>query len=133
MVYEVYEDHLGFKTFGIGHKITSLDREYGWPVGSPVSETRVKEAFESDLAIALSDCLAIYQEDFKTWPGIVQEVLINMAFNLGRTNLSKFVKMKKALHAKDWKLAAQEGRDSLWYTQVPNRAERLMSDLESIA
>ena len=32
----------------------------------------------------------------------------------------------------DWKLAAIEGRDSRWYKQVTNRAERLMSRLEKV-
>ena len=31
-IYEVYLDHLGYPTFGIGHLITNRDREYGWSV-----------------------------------------------------------------------------------------------------
>jgi GH24 family phage-related lysozyme (muramidase) len=27
--YEVYDDHLGYKTFGIGHLVTANDGEYG--------------------------------------------------------------------------------------------------------
>jgi hypothetical protein len=55
-----------------------------------------------------------------------------MMFNLGRTRLSKFVKMKAALMKRDWRRAAEEGRNSLWYRQVTNRAERLMSRLEGV-
>lgn len=62
----------------------------------------------------------------------VQEILVNMMFNLGRPRLSKFVNFKSALQEKDWKRAAVEGRDSLWYRQVTNRAERLMSRLEKV-
>ena len=34
--YEVYNDHLGYPTFGIGHLITETDEEYGKSVGTLV-------------------------------------------------------------------------------------------------
>ena len=55
-----------------------------------------------------------------------------MIFNMGMTRLGKFKNMHKALEQQNWKQAAIEGRDSRWYKQVTNRAERLMSKLESI-
>jgi lysozyme len=58
--------------------------------------------------------------------------LTNMMFNLGPGNLAKFKKMNAALGEGDWEVAAIEGRDSLWYKQVTNRAERLMSRLEVV-
>ena len=39
--YEVYKDHLGYPTFGIGHLVVEGDDEYGQEVGTPVSEERV--------------------------------------------------------------------------------------------
>ena len=32
--YEIYEDTLGYLTFGIGHKIIEGDPEYGKPIGN---------------------------------------------------------------------------------------------------
>jgi len=55
-----------------------------------------------------------------------------MMFNMGRTRLSKFMKMNIALSIGDWKMAAVEGRDSRWHKQVTNRAERLMERLENV-
>ena len=55
-----------------------------------------------------------------------------MMFNMGRTRLSKFKKMNAALIDGDWKEAAKEGRDSRWYRQVTNRAERLMTRMENV-
>ena len=132
IVYEIYLDHLGNKTFGIGHLVTRHDPENRKPVGTHVSHERVWRAFEEDLNLAISECLFLYGIDFNKWPGIVQEVLINMMFNLGRSRLSKFVKMKAALMNRDWKKAAEEGRNSLWYSHVTNRAEILMSRLEGV-
>ena len=37
MVLEIYKDHLGYETFGVGHLITDKDDECGQPVGTPVS------------------------------------------------------------------------------------------------
>jgi len=53
-----------------------------------------------------------------------------MTFNMGMTRLSKFKNFKAAIERNDWKQAAVEGRDSRWYNQVTNRAERLMVMLE---
>lgn len=130
--YEIYKDHLGYPTFGVGHLIVKDDPEYGLPEGTPVSEERVWEAFEKDLHIAESECVALYNNKFLMWPSEVQEILVNMMFNMGRTRLSKFKNFRAALEDKDWKRAAVEGRDSLWYRQVTNRAERLMERLENV-
>ncbi len=132
VVYEIYEDHLGYATFGIGHLVRTSDPEYGWEVGTIVSEDRVKQAFESDLAVAVDECRILY-DMWDNFPEEVQEILVNMMFNLGRPRLSKFKNMKKALDSRCWELAATEGRDSLWYRQVGNRAERLMGRLEDVA
>ena len=132
--YEIYLDHLGYPTFGIGHLITKDDEEYGLPVGTPVSEERVQEVFEKDLDVAISECIKLYGNKFLMWPDTVQEVLINMMFNMGRPRLSKFKNFKAELEDKNWKQAAIEGRDSLWWReQVRERAERLMVRLENVS
>ena len=66
-------------------------------------------------------------------PQEVKEILINMMFNMGRPRLSKFKNFSRALYEQDWKQAAEEGRDSKWYQQVTNRAERLMTRMENVA
>ena len=45
VVHEIYLDHLGYPTFGIGHLVTDTDPEYGADVGTKVDETRCIEAF----------------------------------------------------------------------------------------
>ena len=133
VVYEIYKDHLGSPTFGVGHLVLESDPEYGQPVGTPVSEERVTDCFRRDSDIAVRECAILYGEDyFDDFPGEVQEILVNMMFNMGRPRLSKFKKMNAALKKEDWKEAAVEGRDSRWHKQVTKRAERLMSRLESV-
>ena len=133
VVYEIYNDHLGYPTFGVGHLIKESDPEFGEPVGTSVTEERVWTCFDGDVDIALSECVALYGErEFGELPSEVKQIVVNMMFNMGRTRLSGFRKFNAALLEGDWKTAAVEGRDSRWYRQVTNRAERLMTRMENV-
>ena len=133
VVNEIYLDHLGYPTFGVGHLILESDEEHGREVGTPVTEERVRSCFERDLDIAIGECELLYEDGvFGNLPDEVQQILVNMMFNMGRTRLSKFKKMHAAILEGNWKEAAKEGRDSRWHKQVTNRAERLMVRLESV-
>ena len=129
--YEVYNDHLGYATFGIGHLILDSDPEYGSEIGTAVSESRVVEAFKSDCVGVVSDCETLY-DDFEDLPEEAQRIIANMMFNMGRTRLSKFKGMKRGVDARDWNAAADEMVDSNWYRQVTNRADRLVVRMRSI-
>ena len=132
--YKIYEDHLGYPTFGVGHLILESDEEFGRPVGTPVTEERVRACFERDLDTSIGECRTLYGEGiFRDLPDEVQQILVNMMFNMGRPRLSGFKKLNAAIEAGDWTEAAKEGRDSRWYDQVTNRAERLMVRLEYLA
>ena len=131
VVYEIYNDHLGYPTFGIGHLVLEGDPEHGAAVGTPVSEDRVDECFEKDVESVISDCKKLH-EGWDGYPQEVKQIVANMMFNMGLTRLSKFSKHNAALQSGDWKTAAVEGRDSRWYNQVTNRAERLMTRLENV-
>ena len=125
IIYGVYKDHLGFLTFGIGHLITKDDEEDGLPEGYDVSEERIYEAFQDDLDTAINECEILFAVNWNTFPAELQEVLVNMMFNLGRTRLGKFKKFIVHLHNQHWKLASEEMLDSKWARQVGNRAIRL--------
>ncbi len=130
--YEIYNDHLGYPTFGIGHLVRDTDPEHGKEIGTPVSEDRVIEAFNKDVESVLNDCTILYG-NFSKLPEEAQLIIANMMFNLGRPRLSKFKGMKAGVDAGDWKKAADEMVDSAWYRQVPNRAGRLVSRMKALA
>ena len=130
-VYKIYNDHLGYPTFGIGHLVTGHDKEHGWSVGTDVDEDRVREVFEQDVQTVLSDCEILYP-DFYDLPEEAQLIIANMMFNVGRTRLSKFKGMKRGVDAQDWNAAADEMVDSAWYNQVTNRANRLVDRMRAI-
>jgi len=130
-VYELYNDHLGYPTFGIGHLVTESDPEHGQEIGTPVSESRVVEAFDQDVQTVLSDCAILYS-DFDDLPEEAQQIIANMMFNLGRPRLSAFKGMKAGVDARDWNEAADEMVDSQWYRQVGARAERLVERMRNV-
>ena len=130
-VYKIYNDHLGYPTFGIGHLVIESDPENGQEIGTPVSESRVIEAFEQDVQTVLSDCAILYP-DFNELPEEAQQVIANMMFNMGRPRLSGFKGMKRGVDSRDWNAAADEMVDSRWYRQVGARAERLVERMRNV-
>lgn len=130
--YEIYLDHLGIASTGVGHMITEVDEEYGKPVGTVVEQERVRQLFALDIAVTLDECKVLYP-DFDDLPEECQHIIANMMFNMGRPRLSKFKDMKAAVDARSWDLAADAMVDSKWYTQVPNRARRLVDRMRALA
>ena len=130
--YEIYNDHLGYPTFGIGHLIVESDEEYGQPVGTGIHEDRVNEAFDKDVSVMVDEAKKIFS-DFDNLPEEAQQVIVNMTFNMGRPRLSKFKKFIAGVEAGDWEKAAVEMMDSRWATQVGARAERLRDRIRALA
>ncbi len=131
VVHEVYLDHLGYPTFGIGHLIRSDDPESSCEVGTAISKDRVIDAFNADVEQVMGDCQKLYS-DFEELPEEAQQIIANMMFNLGRPRLTKFAGMKRGVDARDWNSAADEMVDSRWYRQVGARAERLVKRMRNI-
>ena len=129
--YEIYLDHLGLPTHGIGHLITEWDEEYEKPVGTPVSEDRVNNCFQTDVHGTVEECKKLF-DNFDDLPEEVQLILCNMMFNMGRPRLSKFLKLNDAIANENWLEASIQMEDSRWHKQVTNRANRLIKRMEAI-
>ena len=129
--YEVYLDHLGLPTFGIGHLITEKDPEHQLGMGTPIDEIRVNEAFEQDVHVTIGECRKLF-DDWDNLPETVRLITANMMFNMGRPRLSKFKKMIQAIQDSDWLEAGNQMQDSRWYKQVTNRADRLISRMRAV-
>jgi lysozyme len=128
---EIYLDHLGLPTCGIGHLITEDDPEHGLEVGTHIDDERVNELFDQDVEVTLGECRLLY-EDFDDLPEEAQQIIANMMFNMGRPRLSKFKKMKEAVDNRDWIEAGNQMMDSRWYKQVTTRADRLVTRMMAI-
>jgi lysozyme len=60
------------------------------------------------------------------------EIIIEMIFQLGKTGVSKFKNMWKALSELNYVGASYEMLDSRWAKQTPNRAKGMADTMKSI-
>ena len=84
-----------------------------------------------------NDINETYDKLRNAWPKIIllddarQNVMINMAFNIGVAGLMKFSKMLNALALTDYEQAAKEMLDSKWADQVGERAVKLAMQMRT--
>tara|TARA_Y100001963_G_C6765893_1_gene442198 strand:- start:1439 stop:1885 length:447 start_codon:yes stop_codon:yes gene_type:complete len=132
-VLEIYIDSLGFKTLGVGHLCQPEDPEYDWEVGTAVSQEVVDAYYDSDFDKHMDEAVHVIGQDiWNTLPGDIQEVLINMCFNLGGTRLGKFKNMLNAVEDHDWERMAIEMEDSRWFKQVGRRSIELQEKVRNV-
>tara|TARA_B100001248_G_scaffold62272_1_gene43122 strand:+ start:15695 stop:16141 length:447 start_codon:yes stop_codon:yes gene_type:complete len=132
-VLEVYADSLGYLTLGVGHLIQPNDPEHGQPAGTPVSQEVVDEYYAIDFDKHLEETKHVIGYDvFDGLPGEIQEVLVNMCFNLGGTRLGKFRNMLNAVEDHDWEKMAVEMEDSRWFRQVGRRSVELQEIVRNV-
>jgi len=109
-----YKDTVGKWTIGVGRNLSDVG----------ISEAEASYLLDNDIRKAVDDASTLV-ENFETLNDTRQHVLIDMAFNLGRSRLSKFRLMLAAVEAGDFKKAADEMVNSRWYLQVGPRSARL--------
>ncbi len=66
-------------------------------------------------------------------PLAIQDVVINMCYQLGVSGFSKFKKTIYYLETEQYEEASSEMLDSLWAKQTPNRAKELSEIVKSVS
>lgn len=85
-----------------------------------------------------NDLRKVKEQLFSAFPWLhthneeVQNILFNMCFQMGITKLRTFKKTLRHIQDGNHKLAAAEMRDSDWYKQTTNRANRLIERMKRI-
>lgn len=117
----VYKCTEGFDTIGYGFAIKDLV---------------IPEHIAEELLILKLEKLQKNANSRFNWledvPQEVQEVVLNMCYQLGITGVSKFKKALKAMQDGNWEKAADEMLDSKWARQTPNRAKELSNIVRSL-
>lgn len=93
-----------------------------------ISKTEADMLFERDFAQAESEVRRLLQANGIDADNLIEQrfyVLTDMMFNLGYSRLAQFKKLLYALKKGLYDDAANEMLDSLWATQVGNRATKL--------
>jgi len=115
-----YRDTRGYWTVGYGHNLET---------GAPLSEAAMTQILLDDVTLAQSAC-----EHLSVWASLNdprRAVLVNMAFNLGIAGLLSFHDLLGALARADYADASEAMRQSTWAAQVPARAQRLATQMET--
>lgn len=128
--YEVYLDHKGYPTGGIGHL---LPDSYKQRVGEKLTKKQVDQWFIMDVQTALKDAKIFANVGWDRLTEQRQAVLIEMAFQLGGTRLKGFKKLRALINSlpvrptqKELEACAAEMRDSNWWkVDTRTRAEEL--------
>jgi len=124
----VYLDSLGKATIGIGHLVQPHEKER-YKEGVTLSQQEIDDLFDIDLNRAAAGAEELIGDI--ELPSVIELVLVEMVFQLGKKGVSKFKGMWKALSEKDFVQAAIEMRDSRWKLQTPGRCESLAKIVEN--
>lgn len=97
---------------------------FGKNLDEGITIQQAYDLLDSDIDIAMSE-LDRAVPSWTMHSEARQDVLVEMAFNLGMPRLLGFKKMWAALEAKDYDKAAKEMQDSRWADQTGHRAVTL--------
>ena len=121
----VYLDTLNKKTVGVGH----LCVEDFWEDNKEYEESFLMDILQKDLQNSIDGAENLCKnlnisDDAKI-------IIIEMVFQLGKTGVSKFRNMWKALaeNPPNYEEASIQMLDSRWAKQTPNRAKKMASHM----
>lgn len=135
-------------TMGIGHAVDlrhnpnfvepilqkSVGTDY-WDVvrgKRDLSDDEISHIFSGDVHKATEGVQSVAQKhgvQFKALPPVLQQVMVNMAFQMGPQGLANFNQTFDAIKAKKWNEVASRLLASKWAKQTPNRAYRQVLEL----
>jgi lysozyme len=124
---EPYVDSTGHWTWGYGHKLSGP-----LPPGSVIG---VVAAYQVLLADIERTKVGLSANPATEWWGqlddLRQDVIVNMAFNLGVAKLATFGQFLDFVKRGEYAQAADDELHTLWATQVGDRAHRLAQQMRT--
>jgi len=143
----VYRCPAGYQTIGVGRNLDTVGlsrdeqlRVLGCSGLSPsevITLLKIRGITKDEAMFLLRNDIEKCYADlepfdwFQALDPVRQKVILDMRFNLGLKGLLKFKNMIAALKVKDYKEAARQMEDSLWYKQVGNRGKRLVKMMQT--
>ena len=118
----VYQCTEGYDTIGYGFAIKDLE------LTEHIADQILMKKL-SELNLKIIDRFKWYF----TSPQKVQDVVVNMCYQMGLSGFSKFKKTLYYLETEQYEEAADEMLDSLWHKQTPNRSKELSDIIRSLA
>ena len=141
--HEVYLDTEGNRTIGVGfnleragarERIEALGLDYDQVLAGDqrLTDGQIDALLRPDVEQAMADARDLV-ENFDQLPHEVQEIVVDMVYNLGRDGFAGFENAIDALEQEDFARAADEMQDSLWYGQVGRRAQNHVETVRNLA
>ncbi len=118
---KVYLDHLGFPTIGYGTRVSELD----------VSKEEAERWLDAELDEKEARLRKI--PEYEDLSVTRKNVIRSMAYQMGVQGTRNFKNMWLAIANEDWRVAADQMRDSRWWrdTATRRRAERMAVRMET--
>ena len=118
---KVYKCTEGFDTIGYGFAVKDLE---------------LSEDVAEIILLRKLDKLAVRVKKAFPWldnvPIEVEDVLIEMSYQIGLSGVKKFKLALKYMEHKNWERAAEEMLLSRWHRQTPNRARSLSNIIRAL-
>ena len=130
---KVYLDTLNKRTVGVGH----LCVEDFWEDDKEYEEKFLMDILEADLQNAIKSAKDLINNCPSGGKANISSdaeiIIIEMVFQLGKSDVSKFRNMWKALQQDppQYDVASIEMLDSRWAKQTPNRAKAMADQMKS--
>lgn len=125
----LYYDSRGLLTGGYGDLITSEEEAAN---KLDQTEKEARQELIKNYTKAKEDTIQVLSNfgiDPEELSGSQLSGLYVMSFQLGKSGLMRFEKMLNAIKQKDFKRAAKEAEDSLWFKQTPERVRDFQSKI----
>jgi len=141
---KAYLDTKGNVTIGVGfnlerkdakQRITSigLDFKEVYEGRKTLTRPQVISILTEDIAQARLDAKKYLKtKEYQELKPEAQNIVTDMAFNLGYTRLSKFKNLRKALINENYCAAADEMVNSKWYREVGRRSKELVKKMRTL-
>ena len=120
-----YRDEFGNWTTGVGHLILPSE---AWLIKATLTDLQVSVILNHDIGVVQKDLVEF--DWYANLDPVRQAAIENMTFNLGLPKLLHFPTMIHCLSVKDWTGAHDAALNSVWATQVKDRAVRIAKQIK---
>ena len=123
------KEHEGFD--GLPYKDITGNLTIGYGTKLPLEPDEAELLLKHRLYKKRTELINKWNE-FLSLPGSVQEIVLEMCYQLGVNGFLTFKKTIKFLENRQWEKASVEMLDSRWARQTPNRANKLSELLSEV-
>ena len=121
-----YSDTRNLVTGGIGHLMRSNEISQ-YPVGTPISATQIESWYIQDATSAVKIAQDIFSNSWSDLSDIRKRAVTDLAYNMGKGGLSKFVNFIAAMNSQDFNRASIALQSSAWFNQVGRRGPDIVT------